>query len=85
METIEETLKGNFELIKNCSRKIPTRKIPTQKIPAWNIPTYLINCLSLLNTSSINAGRESVHVHPLPFTKNFDISRTAHIAIISVN
>ena len=44
---------------KNPPRKISTpqtfpRKIPTQKIPTWNIPTHFINCLSSLNTSSIN-------------------------------
>ena len=39
----------------------PPRKIPTQKIPTWNIPTHFMNCLSSLNTLSINGG--SLHVH----------------------
>ena len=39
----------------------PPRKIPTQKIPTWNIPTHFMNCLSSLNTLSINVG--SLHVH----------------------
>ena len=43
------------------SRKISTHqtppwKLPPQKIPTWNIRTHFINCLSSLNTASINGG-----------------------------
>ena len=34
----------------------PPWKIPNQKISIRNIPNHFINCLSLLNTSSINEG-----------------------------
>ena len=41
------------------------RKIPTQKILIWNIPTHIINCLSSLNTSSINGQRIYMYIFPL--------------------
>ena len=53
--------------------KFPSWKIPTKKIPTWDIPNHVFNSKLLkeaLFTSPINEGRESVHVHPPPWTKN---------------
>ena len=40
----------------------PPKKITIQKISTWNIPTNFINCLSSLNTESINGGRVHMYI-----------------------
>ena len=45
--------------------KISPGKIPTHKIPIWNILTHFINCLSSLNTASINGGRVYMYILPV--------------------
>ena len=61
-----------FIYFKFGSRKIPARKTPThqtspckippRKIPTWNITTHSINCLSSLNTVSINGERVYMYI-----------------------
>ena len=62
---LENILGEKFPREKLPPWKISPGKIPTHKFPIWNILTHFINCLSSLNTASINGGRVYMYILPV--------------------